>query len=282
MKSLIVNADDFGLTSGVNRAVIEGHKRGIITSATIMANMTAFDEAVRLAKEHTSLGVGLHFNITQGKPVAAALMLRSLTDTRGEFLGSAAFIRSSLTRQMRIEEIVIELRAQIEKVINAGLHLTHIDSHKHSHAFPQVCDALINTIGDYGIFAIRLPREQWNFSGGTRSIKIISQSIGALALAQLCGPSRERMRKAKIRTSDVIFGIAQSGLWTKQMMLKIIEHLPEGISELMCHPGYDDEELKIVKTRLRGSRMSELKLLTDPEIIEKVHGSQVRLTSWEY
>ncbi|MCI0659501.1 MAG: ChbG/HpnK family deacetylase [Acidobacteria bacterium] len=282
MKSLIVNADDFGLTSGVNRAVIEGHTRGIITSSTIMANMGAFDDAVSLAKDHPSLGVGLHFNITQGTPVAGAANVRSLTDMRGEFLSSSALIPRILIGQMRVEEIEVELRAQIEKVLNAGLRLTHIDSHKHSHALPQVCDVLVNTIGEYGISAIRLPQEKWRFNAGNGSIKMITQSIGALFLAQLCRVSSERMRKAKIRTTDAILGISQSGFLTKQLMLKIIERLPEGVSELMCHPGYDDDELKTVKTRLRSSRMTELKLLTDPEIIEKIRDSQVKLTSWMF
>ena len=279
MKSLIVNADDFGLTLGVNRAVIEGHTRGIITSSTIMANMGAFDDAVRLAKDHPSLGVGLHFNITQGVPVAGAEKVRSLTDLRGEFLGSSTFLRRIMFGQLRVEEIEIELRAQIEKVLDAGLNLTHIDSHKHSHALPQVCDVLIKTIGDYGLSAIRLPREKWSFSSG--SIKTITQSFGALALAQLCRVSAERMRKAKIRTTDAILGIAQSGLWSKQLMLRMIEEIPHGLSELMCHPGYDDDELKTVKTRLRSSRMTELKLLTDPEIIEKIRDSRVELTTWK-
>ena len=279
MKSLIVNADDFGLTSGVNRAVIEGHTGGIITSSTIMANMDAFDDAVRLAKDHPSLGVGLHFNITQGMPVAGAAKVRSLTDPRGEFLKSSAMLRRIMIGQLRTEEVEVELRAQIEKVLNAGLCLTHIDSHKHSHALPLVCDVLVKTIGDYGIFAIRLPQEKWSFNGNG-SIKMIIQSIGALSLAQLCRYSSARMQKAKIRTTDAIFGISQSGFWTKQLMLKLIEKLPEGVSELMCHPGYDDQELKTVKTRLRSSRMAELKLLTDLEIIEKIRDSQVRLTTW--
>jgi|SRR5262245_26812052 len=281
MKSLIVNADDFALTSGVNRAVIEGHAHGIITSTTIMANMAAFDEAVRLAKDYPSLGVGLHFNITQGMPVAGASRVRGLTDRRGEFLSSSALVQRVLIGQLHVEEIEIELPAQIEKVLYAGLQLTHIDSHKHSHALPQVCDALIKTIGDYGIFAIRLPREKWSFNGSNRSIKNVTQSIGALALAQLCRASVGRMRKAKIRTTDAIFGISQSGFWTKQLILKMFEQLPEGVSELMCHPGYDDEELRTVKTRLRGSRMTELKLLTDPEIIDKVREFQLRLTTWK-
>ncbi|HEV2667612.1 MAG TPA: ChbG/HpnK family deacetylase, partial [Blastocatellia bacterium] len=140
-RRLIVNADDFGLTNGVNCAIIEGHTRGLVSSATLMANMPAFDAAVRLAKDHPSLGVGLHFNITQGRPVAGASRVGSLIDDRGEFWGtSTAFLRRMLAGRLKIEEVVIELRAQIEKALNAGLRLTHVDSHKHTHALPQVCE----------------------------------------------------------------------------------------------------------------------------------------------
>ncbi len=279
MKRLIVNADDFGLTGGVNRAVIEGHTRGIITSTTIMANMPAFDDAVRLAKGHLSLGVGLHFNITQGKPVGGSVP--SLTDGRGEFLGqSTALARRIMTGQVRIEEISIELRAQIEKVLNTGLRLTHVDSHKHSHAIPQVCRAVLETINDYGICAVRLPREKWGFDGGDISLKKIAQGIGAFGLAQLCRLNEARLRGAKVRTPDAFFGIAETGFWTKEWICKTIEELPDGVSELMCHPGYYDDELKTIKTRLRGSRENELQLLTDPEIMARVRECGVRLINF--
>src|SRR5437868_6370726 len=135
MKYLIVNADDFGLTSGVNRAVVEAHTRGILTSTTLMANMLAFDDAMRLAKANPGLGVGLHFNITQGKPVADASRVRGLLDEGGEFLGtSTALLRRALAGKLHVQEVEIELRAQIEKVLGAGLSLTHVDSHKHAHA----------------------------------------------------------------------------------------------------------------------------------------------------
>src|SRR2546426_614089 len=124
MKQLIVNADDFGLTSGVNRAIIEGHCHGIITSATLMANMPGCDEAVQLARAHRSRGVGLHFNITQGRPIAPAAQIRSLTDGGGEFLtSSTALLWRSLAGRLQTEEVITELRAQIEKTLATGLRL---------------------------------------------------------------------------------------------------------------------------------------------------------------
>ncbi len=278
MKYLIVNADDFGLTPGVNRAIIEAHTSGILTSATLMANMPAFDEAVRLAKENPSLGVGLHFNITQGLPVANASTVGSLLNERGEFLGtSTGLLRRWLAGKLRVQEIEIELRAQIEKVLQAGLRLTHIDSHKHSHALPPVSEAIINTIDDYGIKAVRLPREQWRFPRHNLSAKLITQSFGAFCLSQLCRVSAEKFNK---RVVDAFFGVSQTGFWSKPWLLELIESLPEGASELMSHPGYDDAELSQVKTRLRESRATELTLLTDSEVIHTIGQCGIKLISY--
>ncbi|MGH9754915.1 MAG: carbohydrate deacetylase [Blastocatellia bacterium] len=281
MKKLIVNADDFGLTAGVNRAIIEGHTRGAITSATLMANMPAFDTAVRLAKDHPSLGVGLHFNITQGRPVADASRVGSLIDDRGEFWGtSAAILRRMLAGRLKIEEVVIELRAQIEKALNAGLRMTHVDSHKHTHALPQICGAIIATIKDYGINAVRSPREQWRFDLGATSFKLITQSAGAFGISQLCRISDLRLKKSDVKTPDFFFGVARTGFWTKSWLIDLIERLPTGVSELMCHPGYDDAELSGVKTRLRASRVNELRLLTDPDVGAKLKEKGIKPTNF--
>ncbi len=281
MKFLIVNADDFGLTTGVNRAIIEGHTRGVITSATLMTNMPAFDEAVRLAKENPSLGVGLHFNVTQGKPVANPSTVGSLINDRGEFFGgSEVLAKKLLIGKLRIDQVIVELRAQIEKAFDAGLRLTHIDSHKHSHALPQVCAAIVETISDYGIGAVRLPRERWFFNGQNRTLKLASQGVGALVLAQFCRMSAAKLRQSDVKTTDAFFGIAQTGFWTRQWLLALIKRLPEGVSELMCHPGYDDDQLKTVETRLRESRAEEFRLLTDPEIIETMRRRDVRLVNY--
>lgn len=280
-KRLIVNADDFGLTSGVNRAIIEGHTRGAITSATLMANMPAFDAAVRLAKDHPSLGVGLHINITQGRPVAEPSRVSSLINDCGEFWGtSGAIFKRMLAGRVKIEEVVIELRAQIEKALNAGLRLTHVDSHKHSHALPQICEAVISTIKDYGVNAVRAPRERWRFDRDAETFKLITQSAGAFGISQLCRVSDARLKKSGLKTPDFFFGVARTGFWTKPWLIDLIERLPAGASELMCHPGYEDAELDGVKTRLRTSRTDELRLLTDPDVVAKLKENGVKLINF--
>lgn len=280
-KCLIVNADDFGLTAGVNRAIIEAHTRGIVTSATLMANMPAFDDAAQLAKEHPSLGIGLHFNITQGRPVADASLVSNLLDERGEFLGTTtSLVRRTFAGRLRIEEVVIELRAQIEKALNASVRLTHVDSHKHSHALPQVCRAIARTINEYGVGAMRLPRERWRFNARANSFKLLGQSAGAFALSHLCRASETALRQSNVKTTAAFFGVTHTGFWDKRWLIDLIERLPDGASELMCHPGYDDDELGGVKTRLRASRVNELRLLTDPDVAAKLKEQGVRLINF--
>jgi chitin disaccharide deacetylase len=280
-KRLIVNADDFGLTAGVNRAIIEGHTRGAITSATLMANMPAFDAAVRLARERPSLGVGLHINITQGRPVAEASRVGSLINDRGEFWGtSGAILKRMLAGRLKIEEVVIELRTQIEKVLNAGLRLTHVDSHKHTHALPQICEAIISTIKEYGIDAVRAPRERWRFDRAAESFEVFKQSAGAFGISQLCRMSDARLKKSNVKTPDFFFGVARTGFWTRSWLIELIERLPAGASELMCHPGYEDAELDGVKTRLRASRTNELRLLTDPDVVATLKENDVKLINF--
>ncbi len=281
MKYLIVNADDFGLTSGVNRAIIEAHTHGILTSATLMANMPAFEQAVQLAKEHPSLGVGLHFNITQGFPVAAASTVGSLLNEHGAFCGtSTALFRRWLAGKLQVREIEIELRAQIEKVLQTGLKLTHVDSHKHAHALPPVCDAMANTIKGYDIQAVRLPRERWRFAGFNAPIKLLTQNLAAVGLAHLSRTSEGKFLRSGVKTTDGFYGLTQTGFWNKRWLLELISSLPPGVSELMCHPGHNDRELGQVQTRLTDSRQVEFSLLTDPDVISIVAEANVRLINF--
>ncbi len=281
MKRLIVNADDFGLTEGVNRAIIECHTRGIVSSTTLMANMPAFADAVRLAKTHPSLGVGLHFNITQGPPVADPARIPSLLDAEGNFPGTSTELAIRLlTGRFREEEVILELRAQIERALDAGLRLTHVDTHKHAHALPSICRAIARTIGEYGIQAMRLPRERDRFGWIGHSGKARKQALAAKALSYLCIPGARALRESGIRTTEHFFGITQTGFWTRDWLLALPDHLPEGASELMCHPGYDDAALGAIGTRLRTSRVDEMNLLTDPAIGDRLTARHVRLITY--
>ena len=184
MKKLIVNADDFGLTNGVNRAIIEGHARGAITSATLMANMPAFDAAVRLAKDHPSLGVGLHFNIT-GTPVADASRVGSPIDDSGEFWGTSQAVWAAMLAG------AVEYRrgrhriARHRKGLNAGLRLTQRQPQTYVRAASNHA-AIISTIKDYGS-TLSAPREGWRFDRDAGSFKpIVRRAPARSDYRQLC------------------------------------------------------------------------------------------------
>jgi chitin disaccharide deacetylase len=278
MRRLIVNADDFGLTSGVNRAIIEAHTHGIVTSATLMANMPAFDEAMQLAKAHPTLGIGLHFNITQGRPIAVPDTVRSLLNERGEFLGtSTKLMQRALTRRLQFDEVVREFRAQVEKVLAAKVQLTHIDSHKHAHVIAPVFAAINFTMKLYGIHAVRLPHERVRWRQAFNTPKVFKQSLTAAGLRYLCRAFPSLIEENEVRTTEAFFGVAQTGFWTKTWLKELLADLPSGASELMCHPGYDDDALGQIRTRLRASRETELRLLTDPDIAAHVNAQAIQL-----
>ncbi|MGE0101881.1 MAG: carbohydrate deacetylase [Blastocatellales bacterium] len=275
MRYLIVNADDFGLTPGVNRAIIEGHRRGIITSATLMVNMPAFDEAVELAKSTPSLGVGLHFNITQGSPVSPVERVRSIIDRSGNFPGTTtALLIRNLAGRLERSEIENELRAQIERMLSAGIRPTHIDTHKHSHAIPIVLDAIIDVAREYGIPAVRKLRQPFDVGTGMPPIKVLTQALGAAAVGALCRLQERRLESSGLALTSAFYGISRTGFWDRGWLLDVIANLPEGASELMCHPGYDDSDLRSSQTRLTSSRQAELEILTDETVSRAIsdHG----------
>lgn len=275
MRYLIVNADDFGLTPGVNRAILEGHRRGIITSTTLMVNMPAFEEAVELAKSSPSLGVGLHFNITQGSPVSPAERVRSIIDRSGNFPGTTtALLMRNLSGRLERSEVENELRAQIERMLAAGIRPTHIDTHKHSHAIPIVLDAIIDVARDYGIPAVRKLRQPFDVGTGMPSIKVLTQAFGAAAVGALCRLQERRLESSGLTLTSAFYGISRTGFWDREWLLDVIANLPEGTSELMCHPGYDDSDLRSSQTRLTSSRQAELEILTDETVSRAIsdHG----------
>jgi predicted glycoside hydrolase/deacetylase ChbG (UPF0249 family) len=234
-----------------------------------------------LAKTHLSLGVGLHFNITEGRPIADPARIRGLLGANGEFFGSSTQLANrAMLGRLREEEVMIELRAQIERAMSAGIKLTHVDSHKHAHALPPICRVIARTIREYGVGAMRLPRERWRFEPRPDSLKLLGQSARAFALSQVCRTSETALRQTNVKTTASFFGVTRTGFWSRRWLIGLIERLPDGSCELMCHPGYDDDELRGVKTRLRKSRENELRLLTHPDVALKLKEQGVRLINF--
>jgi predicted glycoside hydrolase/deacetylase ChbG (UPF0249 family) len=264
---LILNADDFGLTPGINRAIGELSAAGVLTSATLMAAGTAFEDAVQVARAHPGLGIGCHIVLTDGMPVAAPDSIRSLLGPdRCSFRPRLShFLQALFTGRVRSDDILREALAQIEKLQRAGIRITHLDTHKHTHLFPMVWRPLLDAAERTGIHAIRSAFEPaWSQSlakGGTpRRV-----AVRAVTLLKPAFDAAPQLRSQAVRTTDGTIAISATGSLDAESLAELLQALPDsGTYELCCHPGYNDADLDRVTTRLREHRNTEREaLLTD-------------------
>ncbi len=262
MSRLIVNADDFGLTSGVNRAIAELHAAGLVTSSSLMARAGATDEAIAMALVTPSLGVGCHVVLVDGAPVLAPERIPSLVDTRtGQFWPTlSAFLLRLLTGRIRDVEIEAEAEAQMNLLQSRGLPLTHFDAHKHTHMFPAVLRPLLRAARAAGLRAVRHPFEpEWALraSIGAPLARVVELTV----LRRLAPRSRRILEREGFLTTDGTIAMASTGSLSADGLRALIEKIPAGDWELVTHPGYHDADLDRVRTRLRASREAERQAL---------------------
>lgn len=270
MKKLIVNADDFGFTRGVNRAVVRAFKTGIVTSTTIMANGEAFEDAVELALANPGLGIGCHLAVVGGLPVAPVAEVSSLVDSAGVLPKTLTRLMFKLARgSVPTEELMREFRAQLERVAQAGIKLTHLDTHKHSHTHPKVMKALAKVAAEFGIKCVRNPFEN-PFSLKRPSPLADWSYLKQCALSAAISPGaiqfKRLVRENGLKTPDRFFGVKVTGMLDSSAIRSIMESLGEGTAELMCHPGEYDADLERAHTRLKRERARELEALSDPNL----------------
>jgi hopanoid biosynthesis associated protein HpnK len=273
MKRLIVNADDFGLTEKINQAIMVGHYRGLISSTSLLANGEAFASAVALSRQAPHLGVGVHLNLTEGKPVAPPSSISGLLNGEGLFARKPASLwQAMILGRVSTADIEKELRAQIEKVLAAGIVATHLDSHKHVHALPVLGRMGLRLARHYGIPAIRCVAERWSAMGyllrrfPQAKATVFRQRTKSFALAALSLGWRRRLRRAGLACAEHFYGVTPTGFLDEELLREVLRRLPEGTSELMCHPGLVDQALKQTPTRLLEQREVEYQALTRPEI----------------
>ena len=288
MKKLIVNADDFGLTEGVNRAIIDGHRNGIITSTTLMANSAAFDSAVAAGLAAPALGIGVHLNLTQGRPVSAASHIPSIVTPEGSFYPTPGVLaRRVLTRKAKLRDIESELRSQIEKVASAGIRITHLDSHKHIHVLPAIFNVVLKLACEYRIDCVRCPVEPAASAlGPLRSgrrgwLRMVKQFLLGRALSTLAAFQSRKVADAHLCRTDRFYGLSQTGFLNAAVLEQLLRALPDGTNEMMCHPGYNDEVLIQAGTRLRAQRETELEALTSPVIRRLLGELKIELISYD-
>jgi len=289
VKNLIVNADDLGWTEGVNRGIAEAHRSGIVTSASLLANGAAFASAVELARATPGLGVGVHLNLSDGKPVSPVEKVSSIITDEGVFAGGAeALLLRVARRNLRLQEVEREWESQIQKISDAGIRPTHLDGHKHIHMLPGLFEITVRLAKRHGIGAVRVSHEASTLrsalsSGETHnSATVMKQGVQARVLKLLARDARALAERAGISTADYFCGIAQTGELTIDGMKHMLLSLPEGTTEVMCHPGYMDEELEKSATRLQDSRPAEVEILTHAEVRNLVASQGIRLIDYGF
>ncbi len=288
MRRLIVNADDFGLTAGVNRAIVETHIGGVVSSATLMANGARFDDAVTAARSAPNLSVGCHVVLVDGTPVSPPGALDTLVAIRSaepdKFYSSlSAFAARAMLGGFDRDQLVAEITAQIRKSQATGLQVTHLDTHKHAHIFPEVLTALLRAARMCGVRAIRnpivpvkaLPAGQFK-----RKPHLWKRYGQVRVLHTFSGQFHQRTKRAGLVTPDGVLGVIETGSLGISLLRQTLANLPEGTWELVCHPGYNDADLRAVHTRLLDSREEERRLLTSAELRQFLDEQKIRVISY--
>ncbi len=245
MKKLIVNADDFGFAHDVNAGIVEAHGKGILTATTLMANGSAFDDAVSLAREHPTLDVGVHLVLVGGSSLRTGLPLPQ---------GVHELLHAMVRGRIRPYD---ELKPQVDRVLGAGLRPTHLDTHKHTHLIPSVLNAVARLSHEYGIRWVRQP-----------------------LMHGLLLPLHSALQRRDCRVTDHFAGFQMTGRFRVEELVALIRSLPEGITEFMCHPGRCTSELRSRHTRLKESREAELNALIAPEVRRAIEEQGVQLTRY--
>ena len=243
MKQLIVNADDFGLHPLINAGIIKGHQEGFITSTSLMPSAPCWQEAVRLAKENPRLGIGVHLTLVGSVPsVLPKEQVSSLLDDDGLFLPDyVAFAKRYYSGAVKKAELEAELRAQLERALESGVNITHIDSHQHTHVLPGINSLVLKLSNEYNIIRVRIPKEGYLFTGGFQTG--VGRLIGRSGLSFCADMAALRADSLGLRHPQHFYGMLAGGHLNAQLIANILRQLPEGVSEIMTHPGLDSAAL---------------------------------------
>jgi hopanoid biosynthesis associated protein HpnK len=282
VKNLIVTGDDFGLALPVNEAIIEAHKRGVLTTASLMVGERHFRDAVDRARRQPHLKVGLHITLVEGLPVSKPSQIPDLVDAGGSFfsrLGRSGF-RFFFYPNIR-KQLETEIRAQFETFSKTGLLLDHVNAHNHMHIHPTVLRLILKVGKDYGLKAVRLPNEP-----PLRSSRASGKSFGPrfaswMLLSPWLNLMKVLLRRADIQYNDFFFGMEDSGSMTLELVLGIIKNLPEGTTEICFHPA-TTRSREIDHTMPHYRHEEEFRALISNTIFEAVKAAGAKIASFSH
>lgn len=277
-KHLIVNADDFGLDSEINCGIIEAHKFGIVTNTSLVTCGRAFEEAIQLAKVYKDLGVGIHLTVNEERPILSRDKIRTLLDEdKGSFLNYPTFIRRFLSGRIVLNQMYSEFESQIEKFIATGLNPTHLDSHKHIHLIPKILEIVLELAKKFDIPRIRLSRIP--IIRNLRSKRYL-RMIEVLGLSVLANIQLKKIKRYNINTPDYCYGLIDSGYLDENRLTDILNRLPTGTNELICHPGFVTDDL-LNRYRWNYNWLTELKALTNSNVKTLVKNLNIQLIRYD-
>jgi hopanoid biosynthesis associated protein HpnK len=269
LRRLVVNADDFGRSRGINEAVIRAHREGILTSASLMVNEEAFDKAVGLAKENPQLGVGLHLTLLCGHSALPPEKVPGLVNERREFSNSpvGAGFRYFCSRSLRAQ-LRDEIAAQFERFRATGLSLDHVNGHLHFHLHPTVFGILVEDAARLGIRHMRLTREPFWMDVPLASGRRLYRAGHAVIHFLLSWAAQSRFRRLNLRHTERVFGLLQNDRVDETYVLKLLNILPPGDSELYSHPSLDQFK-------------HEFEALVSPRVKALVEAQGIRLIRYQ-
>lgn len=280
MRKLIINADDFGLSSGVNRAVEQAWQQGVLTQASLMAGGDAFDEAVAIAKRNPGLQVGLHLTLVQGKPVLPPDKLPGLVGSNGCFpdnpvlVGMRLFFDPTIRMQLRNE-----IEAQILKVKQAGIPLSHIDGHLNIQMHPTVFSVLSELMQLHGITSFRISRERLLQNLRHDRTRLAGKLAERFIFGALASHARPSLRYHSVTTAVEVKGVLNSGRMTEEYLLAIAENLQPGLTEWYLHPGcLPDPEIS--RRMPNYQHEQELAALLSPRLRFRLQERGITLTNY--
>lgn len=279
-RRLIVSADDFGMSPGINAGIVRAHHDGILTDAGLMVNGAAFEEAVALARDHPSLSVGLHLVLVQGRSTLPRQAIPALVDAHGHFAanpvtsGLRYFFQPGVRAQLHSE-----IRAQLEKFRATGLDLSHVDGHLNIHMHPAVLPIVLDLAGEYGIRAMRLSREPLLPALRFDREHLLRKGFEAAVFHALGAFAAGRLDTRAIRYPGRMYGLHQTGHISEDYLLRTLAEIPEGVSEIYCHVGLvDDEAARWRPADYRSE--AELQALTSERVREALEVNGVELVSY--
>ena len=269
VRRLIVNADDFGRSHSINEAVIRAHQDGILTTASLMVNEPACDEAVAFARNHPQLGVGLHLSLVCGRSALPPSKIPGLVNDKGEFTRSpvGAGFRYFFLRRLR-NQLEQEIAAQFDRFRSTGLKLDHVNGHLHMHLHPLILSILLNKFEAWGITRMRLTRDPFWLNAKLARGAWLYRATHAFIYLLLSKRARRSLEQRSVRFTPFVFGLLQNGRVTQEYVSRLLSHLPCGDSELYSHPSL--HEFK-----------NEFDALVSPGVKQLVHERDIKLIRYQ-